>query len=83
MNIRTNWGTWSYEGATLIYILVTLGDLPSLDDEVVEPTFVYALETFLYSVYPEGHPYQEWLEVLFSEPSDKPGGNLSLLHVRN
>lgn len=64
-------------------ILVTLGDLPSLDDEDVERTFVCALETFFYSVCPEGHPYQEWLEVLSSEPFDKPGGNLSLLHVRN
>lgn len=63
-------------------ILVTLGDHLSLDDVV--QTFVRALETFLYSVCLEGHSYQEWLEVLSSEPSDKPGGNLSLLrHVGN
>lgn len=63
-------------------ILVTLGDLPSLDDEDVEWT-LHAMETFLYSERQEGPPCQEWLEVLSSEPYDMPGGNLPLLHVRN
>lgn len=62
-------------------LLFTLGDHPSVDDEEVERTSVRALETFLSG--PEDHPYQEWLEVLSSELSDKPGGNLSLLRVRN
>lgn len=64
-------------------MLITSGDLPSLDDEDVERTFAYGPETVLCSVSLEGHLYQGWPEALSSEPSDTPDGNPSLLHVRN
>lgn len=69
---------WQHTSQTL----VTLDDLPSLDDEDDERT-LRATQTFLYSERLEGPPGQEWLEVLSSEPSDMPGGNLPLLRVRN